>query len=43
MRLTCMVDVTTDLFEEFDRFHNALPLRIDVFDIEYLGEDLEEG
>lgn len=41
--LTRMMNVATDLFEERDRFHNTLPLWIDVFDITYLGENLNEG
>lgn len=43
MRLTCMMDVATNPFEELNRFRNPLPLRIEVFDIEYLRENLEEG
>ena len=43
MRLTRMVDVAVNPFEELDHLCNIPPLRIGVFDIDYLGENLEEG
>ena len=37
-RLTYTVGVATNPFEELDHFRSALPLRIDVFDVDYSGE-----
>lgn len=38
-----MINVASNLFEELDRFPNALPPRIDVSDIEYSRGNLKEG
>ena len=43
MRLTRVMNVSTNPFENPDRFRNAPPPRIGVFDVEYFGEDLQEG
>ena len=43
MRLTRVMNVTTNPFEKVDHFRNALPPWIDVFDVDYFGGSLQEG
>jgi len=37
------MNVATNRFEKLDRFRNALPPWIDVFDADFFGENLQEG